>query len=115
MDKSILEQRIHDKAEERADKYFKEISEFFYQHEELVTNRGEGLVLKPIAENKSIHFRSPDNNDDDALFNSQNTLSKYTNWQDIRKELVEKYEEEETDNILDKLDSINYLLEAQHG
>ena len=109
MDKSVLEKHIHDKAEERADKYFKEISEFFYRHDELVANGREGLVLKPIAENRSLHFRSPYN--DDALFNSQENLSKYTNWQDIRKELVEKYEKEETDNLLDKLDSINYLLE----
>lgn len=111
MDKSILEKRIHDKAEERADKYFEEISGFFYQHEELVANGREGLVLKPIAKNKSIGFRSPYN--DESLFNSQDNLSKYTNWQDIRKELVEKYEKEETDNILDKLDSINYLLEEK--
>lgn len=113
MDKSILEKRIHAKAEERADKYFEEISDFFNQHEELVANGREGLVLKPIAENRSIGFRSP-YRDDESLFNSQENLSKYTNWQDIRKELVEKYEKEETDNILDKLDSINYLLEAQH-
>lgn len=109
MDKSVLEKRIHDKAEERADKYFGEISEFFYQHEELVANGREGLVLKPTSE-KSIRFRSPFS-DDEALFNSQDNLSKYTNWQDIRKELVEKYEKEETDNILLKLDSINYLRE----
>lgn len=114
MDKSILEQRIHDKAEKRADKYFEEIAEFFDQHEELVANGREGLVLKPIAENRSIHFRAP-YSDDEALFNNQDNLSKYTNWQDIRKELVEQYEEEETDNILDKLESINYLLEDQHG
>jgi len=29
MDKSVLEKRIHDKAEERADKYFSEIRNFF--------------------------------------------------------------------------------------
>ena len=113
MDKSILEKRIHDKAEKRADEYFKEISGFFYQHEELVANGREGLVLKPIAENMSIQFISPFSNDE-SLFNNQDTLSKYTNWQDIRKELVEKYEKEETDNILDKLDSINYLLEGNN-
>jgi len=109
---SILEKRIHEKAEERANKYFEEIAEFFHQHEELVANGREGLVLKPIAENKSIKFRSPYRGDE-ALFNSQDSLSKYTNWQDIRKELVEKYEKEETDNILSKLDSINYLLEGE--
>ena len=113
MDKSILEKRIHDKAEERADEYFKEISEFFYQHEELVANGREGLVLKPIAENMSIKFISSSFSDEESLFNNQDTLSKYTNWRDIRKELVEKYEKEETDNILDKLDSINYLLEGK--
>ena len=112
MDKSILEKRIHAKAEERADEYFKEISEFFYQHGELVANGREGLVLKPIAENMSIKFISPFSNDE-SLFNNQDTLSKYTNWQDIRKELVEKYEKEETDNVLDKLNSIDYLLEEK--
>jgi len=47
------------------------------------------------------------------MFDNQESLSKYTNWQDIHKKLVEKYEKEETDNILDKLDSINYLLEGE--
>lgn len=108
MDKTILEKRIHERAEKRADKYFEEISEFFYQHEELVANGRKGLVLKPIAENKSIGFRSPFR--DESLFNNQDNLSKYTNWQDIRKELVEKYEKEETDKVLSKLENINYLL-----
>lgn len=110
MDKSVLEKRIHEKAEQRADKYFDEISEFFYQHEELVANGRDGLVLKNIVKNRTIRFRSPFT-DDESLFNSQDNLSKFTNWQDIRQELVEKYEKEETDNILDKLNSINYLLE----
>lgn len=109
MDKSILEKRIHDKAEERADKYFNEISDFFHKHDELVNE----LVLKSNKKEK-LYFKTDFYGDGDGLFDRQEILNKYTNWQDIRKKLVEKYEKEETDNILSKLDSINYLLEAQH-
>jgi hypothetical protein len=59
------------------------------------------------------YFKS-EYHDVNGIFDSQNELSKFTNWQDIRKGLVKKYEIEETDNILSKLDSINYLSEAQH-
>lgn len=111
MDKSVLEKRIHDKAEERADQYFYEIRDFFFDHEELVNNGQPGLVLKNIG-GENIRFRTNSNNAD-ALFDSQKSLSKHTNWQEIRKSLVEKYEKEETDNILSKLDSINYLLEGE--
>ncbi len=107
MDKSILEKRIHDKAEERADKYFEMISSFFRNERELRS----ALVLKPNSKEK-VYFRT-DYNGGSGIFDSQDILSKYTNWQDIRKELVEKYEKEETDNILSKLDSINYLLEGE--
>jgi len=47
------------------------------------------------------------------MFDNQESLSEHTNWQEVRKSLVEKYEKEETDNILSKLDSINYLLEGE--
>lgn len=105
MDKSILEKRIHDKAEERVNKYFEGISEFFYQHKELVNE----LIL--INNKKKVYFKTDYHNVGSGIFDSQESLREHTNWQDIRKKLVEKYEKEETDNILDKLDSINYLLE----
>ncbi|WP_156319415.1 hypothetical protein [Secundilactobacillus paracollinoides] len=106
MDKSVLEKRIHDKAEERADKYFETIRSFFGNERELVNK----LALKPSSKEK-MYFRT--DHFGSGIFDNQETLSKHTNWQDIRKELVEKYEKEETDNILDKLDSINYLLEGK--
>lgn len=45
MDKSALEKHIHDKAEERADKYFETIRSFFRNESELVSK----LVLKPSS------------------------------------------------------------------
>ncbi|MCV3742547.1 hypothetical protein OF387_15035 [Lentilactobacillus hilgardii] len=108
MDKSILEKRIHDQAEERADKYFEMIRLFFRDKDELVNK----LALTNSKE--KIYFKTDAYGDGNGMFDSQEWLSEYTNWQDIRKELVKKYEKEETDNILSKLDSINYLLEAQH-
>lgn len=107
MDKSALEKHIHDKAEERADKYFQTIRSFFMNESELVSR----LVLKQSSKEK-LYFRT-DRNGGSGIFDNQESLSEHTNWQDIRKELVEKYEKEETDNILDKLDSINYLLEGK--
>lgn len=106
MDKSFLEKRIHDKAEERADKYFETIRSFFGSNgsKRELANK---LALKPSSKEK-LYFRT--DRSGSGIFDNQESLSKHTNWQDIRKELVEKYEKEETDNILDKLDSINYLL-----
>jgi len=106
MDKSILEKRIHDKAEERADNYFNEIRGFFHKHDELANE----LILTKTIENVyflTSHFGGS------GMFDNQESLSEHTNWQDIRKKLVEKYEKEETDNILSKLNSINYLLEGE--
>lgn len=102
MDKSILEKRIHDKAEERADKYFEEINNFFTQHQDL-----RHLFLESGHESIALTGYG----DHSGLFNTQSNLSQYTNWEEFKKHLVSKYEKEETDNILDKLDSINYLLE----
>ena len=107
MDKSILEKRIHDKAEERADKKFEMIRLFFRDEKELVNH----LVLKTNGKEK-VYFKT-DSYGGRGIFDSQDNFSEYTNWQDIRKKLVEKYEKEETDNILSKLDSINYLLEGK--
>lgn len=106
MDKTFLEKRIHERAEKRANKYFEEISYFFYQHTEL-----GGLVLKPVEGDESIPFIN--SYQSDALFNNQENFEKFTNWKDIKKELVEKYEKEETDEILSKLENINYLLGEQ--
>ncbi|WP_428958136.1 hypothetical protein [Levilactobacillus brevis] len=50
-DKSVLEKRIHDKAEERADRYFGEISNFLINHDELV----EHLALTEQGKDK-IYF-----------------------------------------------------------
>ena len=112
MDKSVLEKRIHDKAEERADRYFEEIRSFILQHKELVATGREGLILKNIN-GENVPFLRSYGNGGDSLFDDQEGLSKHTNWQEIRKSLVDKYEKEETDNILSKLDSINYLLEGE--
>ncbi|MCP9369147.1 hypothetical protein KBX44_06480 [Lentilactobacillus kefiri] len=111
MDKSILEKRIHDKAEKRADKYFEEVRSFFESHNELVYYNHEGLFMNPSDNGTPKRYFKSGYSNFNGIFDSQKELSKFTNWQDIRKELVEKYEKEETDNILDKLDSINYLLE----
>ena len=51
MNKSILEKRIHDKAEERADKYFTMIRLFFRDEGDLVnklalTNNKEKIYFK---------------------------------------------------------------------
>ena len=106
MDKSFLEKRIHDKAEERADNYFNEIRGFFHEHDELANE----LILTKTIEN--VYFLTSYFGGS-GMFDNQESLSEHTNWQDIRKKLVEKYEKEETDNILSKLNSINYLLEGE--
>ena len=101
MDKTYLEKRIHEKAESRADDYFEEIHEFLNQHKDL-----RHLFLEFGHENIALTGYY----DDLALFNSQSNLSKYTNWEELKKKLVSKYEKEETDKVLSKLENVNYLL-----
>ncbi|KZL35702.1 hypothetical protein [Secundilactobacillus collinoides] len=73
MDKSILEKRIHTKAEERADGYFRGFNNFFREHSELVNE----LVLTNSKE--KIYFKT-DYYGGNGMFDSQEILNKYTNW-----------------------------------
>lgn len=53
---------------------------------------------------------------EDALLNSnvnEKLLNEYTNWPEIKKELLEKYEKEETDEILKRLSGISDFLDGQ--
>ena len=76
MDKTYLEKRIHERAEKRADDYFEEIHEFFNQHKEL-----RQLFLHFDHETIALTGYS----DDLTLFNTQSNLSKYTNWEELKR------------------------------
>lgn len=44
---------------------------------------------------------------------NESMLNEYTNWPEIKKELLKKYQDEETDNILEKLSGISDFLEER--
>lgn len=44
---------------------------------------------------------------------NESMLNEYTNWPEVREELFKKYQDEETDNILEKLSGISDFLEER--
>lgn len=44
---------------------------------------------------------------------SEEVLDKYTDWPEVKEKLLKKYQDEETDNILEKLSGISDFLEER--
>lgn len=107
MDKTVLEKRIEERANERFEKEFKEFVNYVYLHpvgKRLTITIGDRNV--PIV-NFGKNY---------GLFNEdglKNKRSENTNLQLVRDQLLEEYRKEETDDLLNKLDSIGYLFNQQ--
>lgn len=103
MDKTILEKRIKERAEERFDNEFREFVKYIYNHPiggRLKVKIGDSNI--PIA-NFGRNY---------GLFNEegiQNKHSDNTNLQLVKMSLLREYEKEETDEILKKLENLGYL------
>ena len=106
MSKTILEKRIEQRAEER---FEKELKEFIG----IVERHPIGKLLRISIEGKNIPIAA--NGPNYGLFNYEGTKNslgeKTTNLGDVKEKLLEKYKQEETDEILSKLDNLNYLFE----
>mgnify|MGYP001268906130 CR=1 FL=1 len=103
MNKTILEKRIKERAEERFDKEFRELVNYIYTHP-------IGGRLKVKIGDSDIPIVNFGRNY--GLFNEegiQNKRSDNTNLQSVKMSLLKEYEKEETDEILKKLENLDYL------
>lgn len=103
MNKTILEKRIEERANERFEDDLRKFIDFLLGHpisKELRVKIGEENI--PIANFGSNY----------GLLNNEglhNRHSAHTNLEIVKRNLIEKYKKEETDKILEQLESFNYL------
>ena len=105
IDKTFLEKRIEEKSNERFEKEYREFVNF-------ILNHPIGRLLTVHIGDENIPISNFGGNY--ALFNeiqSENKRHIHTNYEEVKKQVVEKYKKEETDNLIEKLSSIHYLLQ----
>lgn len=103
MDKTHLEKRIEEKAIERFEKDYREFVNY-------VKNHPVGKHLKIKIGNKEIPVAYFGVNY--ALFNEkqdENKRSEHTNYEKVKKEIIQEYIKQETDKVIDQLSNIGYL------
>jgi hypothetical protein len=106
MEQSFIEKRIASKATERVDKDYREFIDF--------CNKNPFAKQIQIKVNNINIFLTGNNYNNQELFSPHNTNNKnndFTNYIDIFNKLQKKYEKEETEILLDKLDSVKYLFD----
>ena len=107
MNKDWLEKRIEEKAKELTDKQYREFIAFIRNN--LFGNRlkvkidGEYLPLVNYHCNYAL-FRDEQN---------ENKNNKYTNYNEVYEEILNINKKQLTDELLSKLDSIQYLLDMR--
>lgn len=92
MKKTHLEERIKERAKKRFDREMKKIGDFFLGNDIL-----SNLLVEQDGEEKKISYDTGVSRDI------------RTNLEVVEKYLLDKYEEEETDRILEKLRDTDYL------
>lgn len=100
INQSILEERINRRAEDR---FYETLKSF----RDSIGNNPIGMRLK-IDDVKLSYKCANGGITTDNILNIEKIECK-TNLKEIKKELIEEYKQEETDEILRKLENINYL------
>lgn len=106
MDKTMLEQRIEERAEQRFTKEF--------------NNLIQELINNPICKGLKVTIGEEDIplanfGSNYGLLNGSVTInknSKHTNLEVVKERLLIQYKQEETDAILNKLSSLDYLFQG---
>lgn len=107
MEKSILEKRIHEKAVIR---FKKDIADFvsYINNSPLrcfeieVQGEKSKIPLTDYGTNWALITT-------DMSGNRKEWLKEHSNFYELKEEIIKKYEKEETDKILEKLENLDYL------
>lgn len=103
MDKTFLEKRIKERAIERFEEDYRDFVD-------AIIRNPVGNLLKIRVEEKQIPLSNSGPNY--GVFNKEqdeNSWSKYTNYSEVKEYMVNEYVERETDEIINKLESIGHL------
>ena len=106
MEKSELEKRIEGKAKERFAKEYDQFIELLSKNKIAKLLKINGVELFSNYSNRVIPTY-------ESHISEANDKNSKTNLMEIKAKLIEIYTKEETDNLLNKLLSIAYLLEQQ--
>jgi hypothetical protein len=112
MDKSFLEEKIKEKAKKRLLADEKSLRELAYNHP--ILRKLSVVQADEDGKSKLVRIIAIDGYSNELFVAGMDENSERcdkTNINQIRKELLQKYEEQELDNILNKLDSVGYLFE----
>jgi hypothetical protein len=104
MDKSAIEKRITARAERRYQQDFDSLIK-------TLANNPIISKLKFEIDGKEWRVVWPHSSDSDSLIDIRSINAPKSNAAKIKAELIAKYEQEETDAILSKLESVAYLFD----
>lgn len=98
MEKSFLEKRIEEKAQQRVDEDFRTLEKFFDDHP-----LASKLKILRIDTNTNMHILNPGCSYS-LLYGKY--AQQYTNLIEVKGNLFEQYKKEETDSLLNRLQQI---------
>jgi hypothetical protein len=104
MEKTALDKRIHERAEERFNAEFKGLVDYLSSHP--IFSRLQA-ALPDVGKISLVNFGT-----NRGLLNAtglKNSNSHVVNLAEVKEELLKKYIQEETDNLLKKLEGLEYL------
>lgn len=104
MKKSELKTQLRKKAENQFDKQWQELFDYLRQHP-----IASQLFFEQGKQKNKIHLVSHYRND--SLINEHQNVAISGNFKELRKKLIDRYEQDATSQLLDSMDSIKYLLE----
>lgn len=105
MNKNTLQQKIIDRATVKRNDEYKKLLDFF------ATNRLAKLLKYKIEDGNLVPFCGHYNNSplfESGVENKMENADKYTNFNEARKLLLEMFIEEETNDLLNKMDEMSF-------
>ena len=107
MNKTFLEKRIENKARKEFEKEWNGFVEQMYRHPifKHITIKidGKDIPLATFGVNFGVFNQDQD----------KNPRNKFSNFEDVKEKVVQKKIEEETEELLYRLSSVNYLFEKE--
>lgn len=118
--KSYLDELIEKKAEESADNVIKQVFSKFYCSE-IDGNGNKSIVFNDKCgelAGVSLYSAYETSNTDDGTtlmshdYSGNAMLEKYTNWKEVRQDLINKFKKEETHELLSNLKGIQEFIDS---
>ena len=107
MDKTFLEKRIEEKAREEFKKEWNDFVEQMYRHPifKHITIKidGKDIPLAGFGFNFGVFNQKQD----------ENSINEFLNFEEVKEKVIQEKIKEKTDELLDRLSSVNYLFEKE--